>query len=405
MQLDLTSLLLISQLVSLACGLMFALDSARGKAPFSIWFAAAFLSTPVASIFFLVAKGGENWLWAFPVGNAVATLTVALTWIGARSLNGRPLPYLVALLVPAAIAATVLNSEPVAGAWTGALPFFLSFSAFSALAGAEFWRGRIDERRLWHGTILAVVCGINASWYMARAVGLVVLGPNDALFKMVLGSEVAALLLLVMIVVASLSLIGIDRERALRLAQKLAAQDDLTGLLNRREFHRRIETFSTRAGKRHANYAVLLFDLDRFKSINDTHGHLVGDEVLVAFAGIARKGLRNQDLLCRYGGEEFAALLPGATISEAFETAERIRRELATSKIGELALVRATTSIGISGCRAASIPLFDLLQQADQALYRAKSEGRNKVVAYTNTWSMVSSGAASLRVIQQRAAG
>jgi diguanylate cyclase (GGDEF)-like protein len=404
MHLDLISLLLISQLVSLACGLMFALDSAHGKTSFSIWFAAAFLSAPAASIFYLLAQAGENCLWAFPVGNAIATLTVALTWIGARSVNARSLPYPIAVVAPALIAAIVLVAGPVDGPWTGALPFFLSFSAFSALACTEFWRGGIKEPRLWHGTVLAIVCGIVAFWYMARAVGLIALGPNAPVFEMLLGPEAAAVLLIVMIVVASLSLVAIGRELALNLARELAGHDDLTNLLNRREFFRRIEELSGRNGK-HVNSALLLFDLDHFKSINDTHGHLVGDEVLVAFARIAREGLRSQDLLCRYGGEEFAALLPGATVSEAFETAERIRHEFAASDAGALARVRPTTSIGIAGCGGSSVPLFELLDQADQALYRAKSEGRNKAVAYTKTWSMMSSGSASLHVIQQRAAG
>lgn len=381
MQLDLASLLLTSQLVSIACGLMFALDSAHGRAPFSGWFAAAFLSAPAASIFYLLGDLGTDWSWGFPVGNAISTLTVALTWIGARSVNGRSLPYWIALVVPASIAAAVLLVGPVEGPWTGALPFFLSFSAFSALACAEFWRGNM-EPRLRHATILAVVCGVNAVWYMVRAIGLVVYGPENPVFRGALGSEVATVLLLVMIVVASLSLVAIGRERALRLAQALATRDDLTGLLNRREFLRRVEALSEGIGNSHSNFALLLFDLDHFKSINDTYGHLVGDEVLAAFARVAQTGLRDKDLLCRYGGEEFAALLPAATVSEAFAVAERIRHRLAASDDRALALARPTTSIGIAACRAVSVPLPELLDKADEALYRAKNGGRDKTVVY-----------------------
>lgn len=400
MQLDLPTLLLVSQLISICCGATFALDSWSGGTPFGKWFAAAFLSAPAAAVFYLLAGHGEGWLWAFPAGNAVATLTVAFTWIGARSVNGRSLPYQIALVVPAVIMIAVLIVEPPDGPWTGALPYFLSFSAFSALGCIEFWRGGIDEPRLRQGTILAVVCAVNAVWFMARAVGLVMLGSQDPIFQAVLGPEPAAVLLLVMIMLASLHLTGIGRERALRRAEQLATRDSLTGLLNRREFVRRIEALSQKMADRQADYALLLFDLDYFKSINDTHGHLVGDEVLFAFGQIARNALRDEDLLCRYGGEEFAALLPGATIAEALLAAERVRQDLATSGESVLTRLRPTTSIGIAGVRSAAVPLPDLLRQADEALYRAKDDGRDRTVTYdeaTGTAPNTSSAATSER--------
>jgi len=288
MQLDLTSLLVVSQIISVACGVMFALDSAHGRAPFAPWFAAAFLSSPVASILYLLPNLGDGWLWAYPIGNAIATLTVSLTWVGARSVNGRTLPHLVALTVPACIAGMVLILEPLDGPWTGSLPFFLSFGAFSALSAAEFWHGGVEEPRLRHSTVLAIICGVNACWFFTRALGLLTLGSTDPVFLMALGTESTTILLLVMIVGASLSLIAIGRERALNLAQTLATQDALTGLLNRGAFVRQAEALSRAAGKRQTSYALLLFDLDHFKAINDTHGHLIGDEVLVAFASAAR---------------------------------------------------------------------------------------------------------------------
>lgn len=385
MQLHLPTIFVVSQLISLACGLMFLLGPRTTKAPFYVWFASAFLSAPCATVFYLLAERGEEWLWAYPAGNAVATLTVALIWVGARSVNGRSLPLRTAFLVPAVIMVAVWMTATPNGQWTGALPFFLSFSAFSVLAGLEFARGGIDKPPLVHARVLTVVCAINSGWFLVRAVGLVLLGTDHPVFLSVLGAENAATMLTVMIVVASLGLSAIAKERALRTAHRLATEDPLTGLLNRREFTRRIEELSATVGDRQNDYAVLLFDLDRFKSINDTYGHMVGDEVLDAFARVARRCLREGDLLCRYGGEEFAALLPGATADGALRVAERIHRGLATSVEPVFRRVRPTTSIGVAAVRSAEIPLGALLRRADVALYRAKEEGRNRTVVFDDT--------------------
>lgn len=379
MQLDLTSILLVSQIVSVACGLMFALDARRERTGFGFWFACAFLSAPVASVFYLLPRVDGSWTWADPVGNALSTFAISLTWIGARAVNGRSLPYSIAIAVPAVIALAVLLTRSPAGPWTGALPFFLSFAGFAVMAAVEFWRGGLeDEHRLRQSTILAIICAINAVWYLARAVGLVTLGADSWFFRHALGPEVTAVLVLVLIVVASINLVAITRERALRQTAAYAAQDSLTGLLNRREFIRRVEQLSERREAGAGSCALLLFDLDHFKAVNDTHGHLVGDEVLKAFARIARAALRRHDLLCRYGGEEFAALLPDVAPDEAFAIAERIRLALESNSEGVLGRVKPTTSIGIAMCGTPDIPLFALMEQADHALYRSKNEGRNR---------------------------
>nr|PZN79046.1 MAG: hypothetical protein DIU56_07225 [Pseudomonadota bacterium] len=385
MQLHLPTIFVVSQLISLACGLVFLLGPRTTKSPFYVWFAGAFLSAPCATVFYLLAERGEEWLWTYPAGNAIATLAIALIWVGARSVNGRSLPLRTAFLVPAVIMVAVWMTATPNGQWTGALPFFLSFSAFSALAGLEFARGGIDEPSPVHARVLTVACAINSGWFLVRAVGLVVLGTDHPVFLSVLGAENAATMLTVMIVVASLGLSAIAKERALRTAHRLATEDPLTGLLNRREFTRRAEELSASAGGRQNDYAVLLFDLDHFKSINDTYGHMVGDEVLEAFARVARRALREGDLLCRYGGEEFAALLPGATADGALRVADRIHRGLATSVEPVFSRVRPTTSIGVASVRSAEIPLGALLRRADVALYRAKEEGRNRTVVFDDT--------------------
>jgi diguanylate cyclase (GGDEF)-like protein len=129
-----------------------------------------------------------------------------------------------------------------------------------------------------------------------------------------------------------------------------------------------------------AAVAVLVFDLDHFKSVNDRHGHPAGDRMLIAFTAIATARLRRDDLFGRMGGEEFAALLPGASPQVALTIAERIRKAFAAAAIahgeGE---VSTTVSVGISTVAVAPPDLDRLIASADRALYRAKGAGRDTV--------------------------
>jgi len=385
MQLHLPTIFVVSQLISLACGLVFLLGPRTTKSPLYVWFAGAFLSAPCATVFYLLAERGEEWLWAHPAGNAIATLAIALIWVGARSVNGRSLPLRTAFLVPAVIMVRGLDDRHAERAVDRGIAVLSLLQRLLRACGPGV-RARRDRRAVARSRQgadrgvrdqLRLVPG--ESGWIGRA------GHGHPVFLSVLGAENAATMLTVMIVVASLGLSAIAKERALRTAHRLATEDPLTGLLNRREFTRRAEELSASAGGRQNDYAVLLFDLDHFKSINDTYGHMVGDEVLEAFARVARRALREGDLLCRYGGEEFAALLPGATADGALRVADRIHRGLATSVERVFSRVRPTTSIGVASVRSAEIPLGALLRRADVALYRAKEEGRNRTVVFDDT--------------------
>jgi diguanylate cyclase (GGDEF)-like protein len=129
--------------------------------------------------------------------------------------------------------------------------------------------------------------------------------------------------------------------------------------------------------------SLLMLDLDHFKRINDTYGHLGGDDVLKAFSVVVRSCLRKEDLLARYGGEEFVVLLPGASQTQASSLAERIREGVAARSFDANGhLVRVTVSIGIASEGGDTLPSLEaMLGRADEALYRAKNEGRNRVVA------------------------
>ena len=178
-------------------------------------------------------------------------------------------------------------------------------------------------------------------------------------------------------------------QRSLRHASLAAAArtDAKTGLLNAGAWQREAAVEVTRAARAQTPLAVAIADIDHFKAVNDTHGHLAGDAVLAAVSAAMRDLLRDCDLCGRFGGEEFALLLPRTTAAQALEITERIRQgisQLAIPRDGTAA-IRVTISIGVAVPSQARRTLDDLLAAADHALYQAKRSGRDRVVIYADT--------------------
>ena len=166
-----------------------------------------------------------------------------------------------------------------------------------------------------------------------------------------------------------------------RVLERQARQDALTGLANRRAFDDALATRLVDARESGAALAVVAFDLDHFKSINDRYTHAAGDSVLREAANVLRAVCRASDLAARIGGEEFVLLLPGADRKAACAIAERVRAELAFRPFAALAPgVRVTLSAGVAVDNGEG-SAEDLLRAADAALYRAKGEGRDRVCA------------------------
>ncbi|WP_173095753.1 sensor domain-containing diguanylate cyclase [Actinomadura verrucosospora] len=162
--------------------------------------------------------------------------------------------------------------------------------------------------------------------------------------------------------------------------QAAARTDAKTGLLNAGAWQREADTELSRAQRTHDALALLLIDIDHFKRVNDTHGHLIGDQVLVGVASTLCHQLRDYDVVGRFGGEEFVVLLPGADTVEACRVAERLRgrvRRLAVP--AEEGTVNVTVSVGVALFRTHGEDLIELLAAADLALYRAKESGRDRV--------------------------
>jgi two-component system cell cycle response regulator len=169
-----------------------------------------------------------------------------------------------------------------------------------------------------------------------------------------------------------------------QLSLEMAITDQLTGLHNRRYMGRHLDNLLAQSRKTGKPLAFVIMDIDFFKSVNDTHGHDIGDEVLREFARRIASNVRGIDLACRFGGEEFVVVMPDTDIAYAYAVAERLRKSIETTPIeisrapGKLTI---TISIGIAASEDENDSAEDLLHRADQALYRAKKTGRNRVVA------------------------
>jgi diguanylate cyclase (GGDEF)-like protein/PAS domain S-box-containing protein len=181
-----------------------------------------------------------------------------------------------------------------------------------------------------------------------------------------------------------------DKRRLEQELRRLSVTDSLTGLYNQRFFYATLPREMQTGNRYGHSFSILMVDIDFFKSYNDRFGHLAGDQALVRFAQALRRSVREMDLACRYGGEEFAVLLPRSTMSEALVVAERLRAEVARldfwpgdeggEREGESEKIRLTVSVGVSTLGPDESPQ-EAVGRADNALYAAKQAGRNLVAA------------------------
>lgn len=190
--------------------------------------------------------------------------------------------------------------------------------------------------------------------------------------------------------IASLEHIEILRDLARLVVDEielraLAAFDCLTGMHRRSKFMEVAETELQRAIRYGSNFTILIFDIDHFKTINDTHGHAAGDLVLQKVAEICKTNLRSIDVASRFGGDEFVVLLPETDASDACVIAERLRHQFETCQIEEAGhIIQFTTSFGLADHANSDLKTINaILNEADDYLYEAKTNGRNRVLAST----------------------
>jgi diguanylate cyclase (GGDEF)-like protein len=379
MHLDVQTLSVVTVFVTALLGalLVFAgLQNRSIRAP--MWWGAAHIVN-ACGLGLLTSRGAAPDFVTNDIANALILVGYGLTWTGARVFDGRNAQVLQVLLAPAIWLA--LCRVPVFAANPDIEVIVVStmLAALALRAAEELWRGR-TEPLMSRGPAVAVLLAY-AAVLLAR-VPATLLAPgfqDDSLMRGVSFTLLTFGTLLFTVVMAFLQL-NMTKERT-ELKHKINALiDPLSGVANRRAFLDEAAGLLARHETGHEFLAVLLFDLDRFKQINDHCGHAVGDAVLQKFASTATDTLGTDILFARIGGEEFASCLPVGDIDEAYAIADRVRRNFAVASacFGSDRL-SPSVSVGVTlGCDPEAT-ITDLLSIVDRALYRAKELGRNRV--------------------------
>ena len=384
MAFDPVTLLTISVLVPFGLGALM-LHAARGPQAGALlrWTGCALLCLGSGFVMILAAPTDIH----APVrvmGVAALMLPYGLLWAAARRFDGRPAPFEVVVAGTLAWLVAVALVD-LSQAWRIGVTSAITATYSVAIAlehrrgdgtsasglAAQRWAARIFAA---HGTFFALRAALGPTF------GFTPFGTDVAqLWGALLGLE--TVLMTVLLGVVS---IAMDRERAASLHRREALEDVLTGIGNRRALFRSGAALVAESRSAGLPAALLLMDLDGFKLVNDRHGHPTGDRLLVAFAHLAHDYLPASSLVCRVGGEEFAAVLPGADAERARAVADEIRSLFAHIVLdGPQGPVRTTVSIGIAVSSGAEPPaeIVDLLGRADLCLYAAKHGGRDRVVA------------------------
>ena len=348
------------------------------SAPALLWWAAAQLAAAVG-VGLLAAGFASQATAVMAGGSACIIASPVLIWAGVRKFNGRPIHWLALAAGPAVWLAT--NLLPLAGdpqVTARAIEFAVSV-AYMLAAVAELWHGRAEA--LMARWPLMAIFTLHAAIFTGGIVDVLngQVSPNNQVPPLGSWFSLIHFEQMIFLVGSAVFMVVLTRERV-ELGYKQASRlDELTGVANRRAFFESGERLLRRCLADSSPCSVVVFDLDHFKQINDTHGHAAGDRVLRTFADIARATLRPNDLFGRQGGEEFAVILPGTGIDVAYVIAERFRQAFATTgENPDVATSRPTVSAGVARVEGEA-GLETTMEVADHALYRAKRLGRNRV--------------------------
>lgn len=349
--------------------------------PAQIFWTGAYLSAFLSAINLLTRSYQPE---LATVAGAQITLFLTAYWMlmGVRSYMGLkpwPLPYTLTImgaLVTSAAFFTLVAPNPALRAAISTLVTGILFG----LCALTITKGSIHQYPARY--IFAIPCIAHTAFIFARFIHFVRQGSEG--IDLAQGASLPPLLILepivclVIMAFATLMLVGETITSELRT---LAEVDPLTSTFNRRSFLTLFDKAISSANRRESALSVLLIDLDHFKQINDSFGHRSGDEVLCHFVSIAGACLRNEDVLGRIGGEEFAAFLPNAGIENARLIAERLRANVAAHPLPGLhGPIPLTISVGLAQCQPGEA-LESALHRADAAMYRAKEMGRNRIEA------------------------
>jgi diguanylate cyclase (GGDEF)-like protein len=337
--------------------------------------AAGALTVSVSAILLALRGGIADWL-SIVVANVGIILGTGLWLVGSQLFFGqRPSRRFIALLVlTGAIAMSWMTwAQPTVAGRTLCMSAMLTLTyGGSGITMLRFGRG--SHSALFVGSMLLVQAVVTA---IRGLTTLTVDGTSGGLFSADLIQRLYLTTGALMSLTVTVGLLFVAMDRLRNQLEQQSFMDPLTGLLNRRAFLGAYQQEREKAMRAGGLLSLLLIDLDHFKQVNDTYGHATGDRILIDFAKRVAGMLPGPHHLARWGGEEFAVLLPRVAPDEAREHAERIRCGVAQKD--DAALPRYTCSIGVACMASSDATIEQLARDADEALYGAKRGGRNRV--------------------------
>lgn len=348
-------------------------------APWFGWLALSYICGASAAVL-LAARGNVPLPVSGGMGTALLLLCFGCMWTGARVFERRKVMWWPLVVAPALWLSSFLIPDFQNMLGLRVVIASIPASTFMLLGAWELWRGRAEALPSRKAAIAFHLSGGLFFAFRIGAVGLLPF-PIGGLHIHPVAMAAFNLITFVHAMFLTVLMISLTKERRESAQRTLAESDALTGLPNRRAFATEAERLMRKQKYNRAPLALLILDLDHFKSINDRFGHDAGDRVLVEFGTVLDGALRRDDFRYRMGGEEFCCLLPGLTIREAQAAAERICEAFQATTVEVLGgSVRGTVSIGISSTDICGYVLEDLLNEADAATYEAKATGRNRAV-------------------------
>lgn len=362
----------------------------RGRGAFAGWWSAVVGVYGLSSALYLLDSEALRPASA-ALGNGLGVMGAVFIWGAARSLRGLPTRWPHYAIPAVATAAVSLLERPQGGAWPGGATLLVGLTVYIGLAatvlvgltratGRRWGRSGFGDVR---GSIVALtVMAVGGTVFHAFRLSMfVAAGPDSPAYQNWAGPAPSTLMVILTLIIVTYTATELSRFEVTQSWRRLAMHDDLTGLLKRNAFHEKARRALGQAHARGADATVMIADFDHFKELNDSRGHLAGDRVLRAFGDACRRILGPDDVVGRYGGEEFVLLLGTGGVDRAHRVVQGISAHCEDACAKDGAPEHPTISYGIAAAEK-GIGLELLIEQADSALYQAKRAGRNRAVVY-----------------------